>query len=78
MLVVYQDLGTRHDWPVKKSIVNLPISLPRAYGSSSRAIFLMHLLHRLHSKFGYLRIKELSNTHPDCGCYRKEYTLVKK
>ena len=44
------------------------ISLPRAYGSSSRAIFLMHLLHRLPSKFGYLRIKELSNIHPDCGC----------
>ena len=44
------------------------LSLPRAYGSSSRAIFLMHLLHRLPSKFGYLRIKELSNIHPDCGC----------
>ena len=22
---MYQDLGTCHDWPVKKSIVNLPI-----------------------------------------------------
>ena len=53
-------------------------SLPRVYGSSSRAMFLMRLLRRLPSKFSYLRIKELSNTHPDCGCYRKEYTLVKK
>ena len=53
-------------------------SLPRAYGSSSRAMFLMRPLRRLPSKFSYLRIKELSNTHPDCGCYRKEYTLVKK
>ena len=23
---VYQDLNTRHDWPVKKDVVNLPIS----------------------------------------------------
>ena len=23
---VYQDLSTRHDWPVKKDVVNLPIS----------------------------------------------------
>ena len=44
------------------------ISLPRAYGSSFRAIFLMLLLRRLPSKFSYLRIEELCNTHPDCGC----------
>ena len=44
------------------------LSLPRAYGSSSLAMFLMRLLRRLPSKFSYLRIKELSNTHPDCGC----------
>ena len=24
---VYQDLSTRHNWPVKKTIVNLPIRL---------------------------------------------------
>ena len=24
---MYQDLSTRHDWPVKKAIVNLPISM---------------------------------------------------
>ena len=24
---VYQDLSTRHDWPVKKAIVDLPIRL---------------------------------------------------
>ena len=24
---MYQDLSTRHDWPVKKAIVNLPIKL---------------------------------------------------
>ena len=35
---------------------------------ASRAMFLMRLLRRLPNKFGYLRIKELSNTHPDCGC----------
>ena len=26
-VAVYQDLSTRHDWPVKKAIVNLPIRL---------------------------------------------------
>jgi len=30
---VYQDLSTRHDWPVKKAIVNLPIRLK---GNSKR------------------------------------------
>ena len=30
---VYQDLSTRHDWPVKKAIVNLPI---RMKGNSKR------------------------------------------
>ena len=34
------------------------ISLPRVYGSSSRAMFLMRLLRRLPSKFSYLRIKD--------------------
>ena len=29
----YQDLNTRHDWPVKKAIVNLPIRLK---GNSKR------------------------------------------
>ena len=24
---MYQDLSTRHDWPVKKAIVNLPVRL---------------------------------------------------
>ena len=24
---VYQDLSTRHDWPVQKAIVDLPISM---------------------------------------------------
>ena len=26
---VHQDLGTRHDWPVKKAIVDLPIRMKR-------------------------------------------------
>ena len=26
---MYQDLSTRHDWPVKKAIVDLPIRLKR-------------------------------------------------
>ena len=30
---MYQDLSTRHDWPVKKAIVDLPI---RMKGSSKR------------------------------------------
>ena len=30
---VYQDLSTRHDWPVKKAIVDLPI---RMKGNSKR------------------------------------------
>jgi len=31
---VYQDLSTRHDWPVKKAIIDLPI---RMKGNSKRA-----------------------------------------
>ena len=26
---VYQDMSTRHDWPVKKAIVDLPIRIQR-------------------------------------------------
>ena len=31
---VYQDLSTRHDWPVKKAIVDLPIRLKGSSGNS--------------------------------------------
>ena len=34
--LVYQDLSTRHDWPVQKAIVDLPSQIERKFETPSR------------------------------------------